>query len=65
MNSTHAHITAGAIAAGARSRVQQGLGYGWPTTSASAFATPCMNSDVFMAATGNKRQPRRLGQRST
>ena len=66
---TLAHHTAGATAVAARVRVQathgiQGLGYGWPTVT-----SPCAkesNADFsFMANTGNKRPPRRLGSRST
>ncbi len=59
MTRTNAHITVGPTAAVARVRVQQGLGYGWPTAT-----FPC-DSSVAMAVTSNKRQPRRLGQRST
>ena len=69
MISTHAHHTAGASAVAARVRVQatngtQGLGYGWPTV-ASPCATASIADFSFMATTGNKRPPRRLGTRST
>ncbi|MCU1389431.1 MAG: hypothetical protein JWL72_2769 [Ilumatobacteraceae bacterium] len=56
-------------AAAARVRVHAGvaqltLGYGW-----QSVMSPCDDSVstnvAFMAITGNKRQPRRLGQRST
>ena len=56
-------------AAAARDRAHAGvaqltLGYGWPSVM-----SPCDDSDsanmAFMAITGNKRQPRRLGQRTT
>lgn len=66
---SHAHNTAGHVAVAARVRVQathgtRGLGYGWPTVT-----SPCTkgsNSDFsFMANTGTKRPPRRLGMRST
>jgi hypothetical protein len=47
----------------------QGLGYGWPTVTSPcndpAFKDSSSNEMAFMAITGNKRQPRRLGQRST
>jgi hypothetical protein len=67
----HAHPEAGHDAAAARGMApfavkpqQHGLGYGWPTV-----ANPCVSSAtsaISMAfTTGNKRQPRRLGQRST
>ena len=66
---TLAHNSAGATAVAARVRVQashgtQGLGYGWPTVT-----SPCTKASIadfsFMANTGNKRPPRRLGLRST
>ncbi len=61
MDRTYAHTTAGATAADARTRDHQGLGSGWPTVT-----SPCVKSNNFaMAITPNKRQPRRLGQRST
>ena len=66
MDRMHAHITAGHSAADARVRVQAGngiqvLGYGWPSVT-----SPCEQTSVsFMATTGNKRPPRRLGQRTT
>ena len=59
MDRMYAHIAAGATAAAdARARVHQGLGLGWQSTF------PCENS-AFSMITGTKRQPRRLGQRST
>ena len=60
MSSTsHAHNTVGIAAVARASAAQQVLGYGWhPVTS------PCSDS-AFMAITPNKRQPRRLGQRTT
>jgi hypothetical protein len=64
MNPTHAHITAGATAADARVRVQaignQDLGFGWPSVTST-----CEKASFLMARTGNKRPPRRLGQRTT
>lgn len=69
---SHAHHTAGANAVAARADVlatqamhgTQGLGYGWPTvTSACAKDSNAVFS--FMANTGTKRPPRRLGMRST
>jgi len=66
---SHAHNTAGANAVAARVRVAathcaKGLGYGWPTVASAC--TQESNADFsFMATTGNKRPPRRLGQRST
>ena len=56
----NAHHTAGATAADARMRVQHGLGYGW-----QMVVSPCAISDFAVATTSNKRQPRRLGQRTT
>jgi hypothetical protein len=69
----NAHQTAGLAAAAARvmasssvSPVQQtgvlelGRGYGWQMVS-----SPCNHSDFNTAITMNKRQPRRLGQRTT
>jgi hypothetical protein len=50
--------TAG-VAAVARMRVQQSLGYGW-----HPVADPCAISNFDMANT-TKRPPRRLGLRST
>jgi hypothetical protein len=38
-----------------------GLGYGWQSVGAS----PCDHADFTKAITNNKRQPRRLGQRTT
>jgi hypothetical protein len=58
----YAHQTAGVTAAAARVRGQLGLGNGWQMVAA---AFPCANSDFAMATTSNKRQPRRLGQRTT
>jgi hypothetical protein len=42
------------------SLMQRGLGYGW-----LPVANPCDHSDFAKAITTNKRQPRRLGQRTT
>jgi hypothetical protein len=66
------HETAGVTTAAARvmslasmptrqSSVELGLGYGWQ----SVVAFPCDHADFSKAITTNKRQPRRLGQRST
>jgi len=41
--------------------VAVGLGYGWQ----SVVASPCDHADFTQAITNNKRQPRRLGQRTT
>ena len=63
---THAHNTAGHGAVAARVRVQatQVLGSGWPTVTSSCAKDS--NADLsFMANTGTKRPPRRLGMRST
>ena len=60
MTHSHAHTAVGAAAAVARVRVQQVLGYGWPT----AFS-PCDSTTGFIMENANKRQPRRLGQRTT
>jgi hypothetical protein len=38
-----------------------GLGYGWQSVGAS----PCDHADFAKAINSNKRQPRRLGQRTT
>ena len=38
-----------------------GLGYGWQ----SVVASPCDHADFAKAINSNKRQPRRLGQRTT
>ncbi len=60
MDTMRVEGAAGMTAARARISVQQqGLGAGWhPVTS------PCDNSNFAMAIT-TKRQPRRLGKRST
>ena len=42
-------------------QVTLGLGYGWQSVGAS----PCDHADFTQAITNNKRQPRRLGQRTT
>ena len=69
MNRTYAHNTAGLSAVAARVRVQaaargiQGLGFGWSSVVAPGAMS---HADLsFMATTGNKRPPRRLGQRTT
>lgn len=59
IRSMHAHGTAGLTAAATRVRVQLGLGYGWQMA-----ALPCDITDFAVQST-NKRQPRRLGKRST
>jgi len=59
IRSMHAHGTAGLAAAASRARVQLGLGYGW-----QMVAVPCDSTDFAVEST-NKRQPRRLGKRST
>jgi len=41
--------------------VELGLGYGWQSVGAS----PCDHADFAKATKTNKRQPRRLGQRTT
>ena len=38
-----------------------GLGYGWQ----SVVGSPCDHADFTEATNSNKRQPRRLGQRTT
>lgn len=72
------HETAGVTAAAARvmslasmatrpaspietSTIELGLGYGWQ----SVVASPCDHADFTKAINTNKRQPRRLGQRTT
>ena len=60
---THALQTAGLTAAAVRAHVRMDLGYGWPSV-----ALPCVTRGTttgFAMEISNKRQPRRLGSRST
>jgi len=45
----------------ASTTIALGLGYGWQ----SVVASPCDHADFAKAINSNKRQPRRLGQRTT
>jgi hypothetical protein len=53
--------TGNAVPTMATSTIALGLGYGWQSVGAS----PCDHADFAKAINTNKRQPRRLGQRTT
>lgn len=70
----NAHQTAGHAAAAARlvpatpampSSPRNGLEYGWQTMTVTCDRSVSNGFATHMANTVNKRQPRRLGQRST